>query len=322
MASSVKPNPIAPKVIKDKEHGFFYELVKNKALFIMLIPSILFFLVLQYIPMAGIVLAFKKYRYNLGIFGSPWCGFKNFDFFFRSGTAWTVTKNTVVYNFAFILTGILLQITIAIVIYELSSRFVKKYIQAALFVPYFISWVVVGTFIFNLFNYEVGIMNNVLEFFKMNPKDVYGDTGSWPGIIIFFNNWKYLGYNSLIYLAALMGMDKSLLEAARIDGASAWQRIKYITLPLLVPTIIIMFLLSIGHIFRGNFDLFYNVVGNNSLLYKTTDVIDTFVFRSLINSADMGMTAAAGVYQSVLCFAIIMIVNGIIKKINPDYSLF
>ncbi len=304
------------------KHGVLHELKKNRLLFLMLLPGLLYFIIFEYVPMSGIVVAFKQFRFDQGLYRSPWVGFDNFDFFFRSGRAWIITRNTVLYNLAFMLTGLAAQLAAALFIAEIGRKFIKKYLQATLLFPFFISWVVVGTFVYNLFNYEYGIINSLLKQIGAAPVDFYSNPSAWSYVIIFFNNWKSIGYNSLIYLAALFAIDKHLYEAAEIDGAGIMQRIRKVTLPLLMPTIMIMLLLSVGQLFRGNFDLFYNVVGNNGLLFNQTDVIDTFVFRSLINSSDIGMTAAAGVYQAVLCFAIIMVTNLTIKKFNPDYALF
>jgi putative aldouronate transport system permease protein len=291
-------------------------------LFAMLVPAVLYFLVFQYAPMTGIVVAFKQFHFDKGLFRSPWTGFGNFDFFFRSGKAWIVTRNTVLYNIAFMFTGLVVQLGAALFIAELGKKLVRKYVQSALLFPFFISWVVVGMLVYNLFNFEYGTINHYLKALGLQPIDVYGAKRAWTWILIFFSNWKSIGYNSLIYLAALLAIDRSLYEAAEIDGSTLRQRIRYITLPLLTPTVAIMLLLGVGQLFRGNFELFYNVVGNNSVLFNQTDVIDTFVFRSLINSSDIGMTAAAGLYQALLCVIIIMIVNFTVKKFNPDYSLF
>ncbi|RED85473.1 MULTISPECIES: ABC transporter permease [Cohnella] len=298
------------------------EWTKNKVLFLMVLPAIVYYFLFSYLPLAGMVLAFKNYRFDSGIFGSPWAGFNNFEFFFKSGKAWLVTSNTVLYNAAFIVSGLILQILVAIVVAEIAGRYVKKLMQTTLLFPFFLSWVVVGSFVYNLFNYDVGSINGILRALGIEPVDFYGNPNYWSYILLFFNNWKYIGYNSLIYLAVIVGIDKSLFEAAEIDGASIFQRIRAITLPLMIPTVMILLLLSIGNIFRGNFDLFYQIVGNNGLLFDATDVIDTYVFRSLIHSQDIGMSAAAGLYQSVLCFAIIMTSNFIVKRIQPDYSLF
>ncbi|MFD0716899.1 ABC transporter permease [Paenibacillus sp. GCM10027626] len=304
------------------KNPLFKEWKKNKALFLMVLPAIIYYFLFAYLPLAGMVLAFKSYRFDSGIFGSPWAGLKNFEFFFKSGKAWLVTSNTVLYNVIFIISGLILQILVAIVVAEIAGRYVKKFMQTTLLFPFFLSWVVVGSFVYNLFNYDFGSINGILKYFGAEPVDFYGNQSYWAYVLVFFNNWKYIGYNSLIYLAVIVGIDKSLFEAAEIDGAGIFQRIRAITLPLLLPTVMILLLLSIGNIFRGNFDLFYQIIGNNGLLFDATDVIDTYVFRSLIHSQDIGMSAAAGMYQSLLCFAIIMVSNFIVKKIQPDYSLF
>lgn len=298
------------------------EWTKNKALFAMVMPAIIYYFLFAYLPLAGMVLAFKSYRFDSGIFGSPWSGFKNFEFFFKSGKAWLVTSNTVLYNAVFIVSGLILQLLVAIVIAEIAGRYVKKLIQTTLLFPFFLSWVVVGSFVYNLFNYDFGSINGMLKYVGIGSVDFYGNPDYWSYILVFFNNWRYIGYNSLIYLAVIVSIDKSLFEAAEIDGAGIFQRIRAITLPLMIPTIMILLLLAIGNIFRGNFDLFYQIVGNNGLLFDATDVIDTYVFRSLIYSQDIGMSAAAGLYQSVLCFAIILFSNFVVKKVQPDYSLF
>lgn len=306
----------------NKINSVFYEIKKNKTLFIMLLPVLLYFLFFSYLPMSGMVLAFKQLRYDKGIFGSPWVGIENFKFFFISGSAFLVTVNTLLYNIAFIVTGLILQITVAIIFSELSGNYYKKMLQSLMFFPYFVSWVVVGAFIYNLFNYEFGSFNTLLSSIGLQKIDFYGNAPLWKYIIVFFNNWKYVGYSSVIYLSAITNIDQNLYEAAEIDGANIFQRIRTITLPLLVPLIITMVLINVGYIFRGNFDMFYQIVGNNGPLFNSTDVIDTFVFRALMRSQEVGMAAATGFYQSILCFAIIMCTNYLVKRINKDYSLF
>jgi putative aldouronate transport system permease protein len=295
---------------------------ENKVLLAMLAPAIIFFFVFNYVPMAGIIIAFKKFDYMAGIFKSPWAGLDNFKFFFMSGQAWIVTRNTVLYNIAFILVNSTLQITLAIFLTEVGSKFFRKITQSAMLLPYFISWVVVGAFVYNIFNYEFGVLNTFFKSIGMEPADVMGNVGSWKYILIFFNAWNCVGYGTIIYLAAITGIDKQLYEAADIDGANIFQQVFTITLPSIKPTYIILLLLSIGQIFRGNFSEFYQLVGNNGMLFDATDVIDTFVFRSLMQSKEFGMAAAVGLYQSVLCFAILMISNYVIKRIDSDYALF
>jgi len=301
---------------------FLYELRKNKVLFLMLIPAVLYFVVFSYIPMAGSVVAFKQFNYNQGIFGSPWNGFENFRFFFISGQAWKVTRNTFLYNIMFMIVGNILQITLAIMLVEIRSKIFRKVSQTIMFLPYFISWVVAGTFVYNLFNYEFGTINTLLKSLGLQPIDVYSNPSAWKYILLFFNNWKWVGYGSIVYLAAILGIDAELYEAAQIDGAGVMSRIRRITLPLLTPTIIVLVLLNIGRIFRGDFDMFFQLVGDSGNLFEATNVIDTFVFRALMRNSDFAMASAAAFYQSVLCFGTILLVNFIIRKINKDYALF
>ncbi len=305
-----------------KKHGFARELKKNKALFLMALPAILLVFVFSYIPMSGLVLAFKNYRFDMGIFGSPWAGFENFRFFFISGTGWEVTKNTVFYNIINLITSQGLAVIIAIVITELVGKWYKRIMQSVIILPYFISWIVVGAFVYNIFNYDTGLFNTVREFFGAKPLNLYQMPTAWIWIIMIFNSWKWAGYNSVIYISAITSVDSACYESADIDGANIWQKVHYITLPSIRPTIIIMLLLNVGRILRGDFQMFYQIVGNNGQLFKATDVIDTFVFRSLLEGSDVGMTAAATLYQSVLCFVIIVVVNWAVKKKDSDYALF
>lgn len=302
--------------------NFAKEFKKNKALFAMIAPAVIYVFVFSYLPMSGLVLAFKDYRFDRGIFGSDWNGFENFRYLFASGKGLQVTRNTILYNLLNLATSQSLAILIAVFISEIRNKHYKKITQSLIFLPYFISWVVVGVFVYNIFNYEMGILNNVREFFGLGPINVYEIPQIWPLIICIFNAWKWSGYNSIIYIAAITGVDMEIYEAGAIDGANVFQRIRHLTLPNIVPTIITMLLLQVGRILRGDFEMFYQIVGNNGQLYNVTDVIDTYVFRSLTESANLGMTAASTMYQSVLCFVIIVVVNAIVKKVNSDYALF
>jgi len=299
-----------------------HELKKNRTLFLMILPAVLITLVFSYIPMSGLILAFKDYRFDKGIFGSDWIGLDNFRFFFISGTGLRVTVNTVVYNLVNLITSQALSVVVAIIITEMNAKYFKKLTQSLIFLPYFISWIIVGAFVYNIFNVEYGTLNSVLRFFGKEPVNLYQMPKAWFFVIMIFNSWKWVGYNSVVYISAITGVDASCYEAAEIDGANIWQRIYYITLPSIRPTIVIMLLLNVGRIMRGDFQMFYQIVGNNGQLYNATDVIDTFVFRSLTTSGDIGMTTAATLYQSVLCFIIITVVNGIVKRIEPDYALY
>lgn len=305
-----------------KENGFLAEFKKNKALFAMAAPAIILVLVMQYLPMSGLVLAFKSYRYDLGVFGSPFNGIENFRYLFSSGTGWLITKNTILYNLLNLITSQLIAVIIAIFISEIHRKKFKKLTQTLILMPYFISWVVVGVFVFSLFNYETGMINGAIAALGGEKINFYMKPEAWPVIICLFNAWKWTGYNSVIYIAAITGVDGEINEAAAIDGATIFQRIRYITLPSIRPTLITMILLQVGRILRGDFEMFYQIVGSNGQLYNMTDVIDTYVFRSLLNNPDIGMTAAATLYQSVLCFAIIMIVNTVVKHIDEEYALF
>ena len=281
----------------------------------MILPAFLLVLIMQYLPMSGMVLAFKAYRYDRGVFGSDWNGIANFRYLFASGTGWLITRNTILYNLLNLITSQLLAVIIAIFICEINNIIFKKVTQTVILLPYFISWVVVGVFVYSIFNYETGLINGMINAAGGEPINFYGWPGIWPVIICCFNSWKWTGYNSVIYIAAIMGIDGEINEAAEIDGANIFQRIWSITVPSIRPTLITMILLQVGRILRGDF-------GNNGQLYNATDVIDTYVFRSLITNPDIGVTAAATFYQSVLCFAIIMIVNAVVKHIDEDYALF
>ncbi|MBS5521194.1 MAG: sugar ABC transporter permease [Clostridiales bacterium] len=310
------------KVQKRKSQGFGKKMFKYRTLLLMLLPSALLIFIFAYLPMGGLVMAFERFNYTDGIFGSPWVGLENFKFFFESGKALSVTRNTALYNLAFISINTTLEILFAIVLSEMAGKWLKKLMQSIIFLPYFISWVVVGSIAYSLLSYETGTLNGILTSMGIDPVNFYGESGWWPFIIVAFSAWKGVGYGVVVYLASILGVDGSLYEAASIDGANIFQRIRYITLPSITPTIITLTLLALGKIFRGNLDLFYQLVGQNGMLFDKTDVIDTYVFRMTIAATDVGQTVAIGFYQSVLCFITIIIANWIVKKKNEDYSLF
>ena len=307
---------------KSKTTGLRKEWKNNYPLFLMIAPICILTIVLMYLPMSGLLLAFKDYHYNLGIFGSPWSGLDNFRFFFISGKGLQVTFNTIVYNTINTITSQGLAILLAIIISEMTAKRFTRVTQSLVFLPYFISWIIVGTFVYNIFNFETGALNNLLKAFGAQPVNVYSMPGVWKWIIMAFNSWKWAGYNSVIYIAAINNVDPQCIEAADIDGANIWQRIVHITIPEIKPTISIMLLMQVGRILRGDFQMFYQIVGNNGQLFNATDVIDTFVFRSLTTSGDLGMTSAATLYQSVLCFIIITIVNARVRKVDEESALF
>lgn len=318
-ASAVRSEKRGRSLVKG---GFFHEIKKNKILFIMLIPMAVYFILNNYLPMTGIYLAFTKFNFVDGIFGSPFVGLDNFKFLFESGKLAKLTLNTLGYNVMFIVVDHVLQIAFAIMLSRLAGKIFKKISQSIMFLPHFVSFVILNVIVYNIFNYEVGFFNNILRVLGSEPFDAYNSPGAWPFILLALHVWKGIGYGTVVYLAAITGISTEIYEAAEIDGANVFQQIRYITLPLLVPTFIILLLMSLGQIMRGQFDLFYQTVGNVGTLYDATDILDTFVYRSLRIEFDVGMGSAAGLYQSLFGFIVIMLSNAAIRKAQPDYALF
>jgi putative aldouronate transport system permease protein len=297
------------------------KLIKNRELFFLSLPGIIIIFLFSYLPMFGLILPFKNYRYDLGFWKSPWVGFDNFKFLFNSGNAWRITRNTVGLNFLFIIVTLLVSLIIALMLNELSKKSVKVY-QTSMFLPYFISFVVVSYIFLALFDMNSGAVNGILKFIGKEPVLWYNEPKYWPALLVIANTWKGAGYSAIIYYAGLISIDKEFYEAAELDGAKKIQQIRLISIPLLMPLIMVLFLLSIGRIFFGNFDMFYNLTRDSSLLYPTTDVIDTFVYRSLRVTGDIGMSSAAGIYQSVVGLIIVLIANGITRKVNRENAIF
>jgi putative aldouronate transport system permease protein len=286
-------------------------------------PAILFFFIFSYIPMPGAYIAFTDFKYNQGIFGSPFVGFDNFRFLVISGKLWQLTRNTILYNLAFISLGHILQITVAVFLNEIRSKWFKKVSQTIMFLPYFISAVLVGFLAFSVLNYDFGFIPNLLRSLGGEAQRFYSHPAVWPFIIVLVNLWQSTGYGSIVYFATICGIDTTIYEAAEIDGANSIQKIRYIILPSLKPTVIILILFSIGGILKGNFGLFYNLVGTaNATLQPYTDIIETYVYRSLINQFNFSYSAAAGLYQSLVGFIIVMTANAVIKRLESDYALF
>lgn len=301
---------------------FWQKVVRNRTLLLMCIPAVIFFFMFNYMPLPGIYVAFVKYNYRDGIFGSRFIGLDNFKFLATSGELWNLTKNTVLYNLAFILLGNALAVFVAILLNELQSKMFKKVSQTILFLPYFISQVLVGLLVFNLLNYDTGFVNSVLTSMGLEKWQPYSDPKVWPVLLVVIYLWQQTGYNSVVYFASIMGIDGEMMEAAKVDGANGFQRIRYIILPSLKPTIVILLLFALGGIVKGNFGLFYNIIGTNPILYPTTDIIETYVYRATMTNFNFSTASAVGFYQSVVGFVIVMTVNYIVKKIEPDYSLF
>ncbi|MDP9698641.1 putative aldouronate transport system permease protein [Paenibacillus intestini] len=296
---------------------------KTLPLLLLAAPGLLYFLINNYLPMTGIFIAFKDVNYAKGIFGSDWVGFDNFKFLFQTSDAWIMTRNTLLYNLAFIVLGTMLSILIAILMSELLKSVWSKLFQSGLVLPNLISMVVLSYIVFAFLNADSGFINNsILKPLGIPEINWYSEAEYWPYLLVFIQLWKTAGYGSIVYIAFISGIDKSIYEAAKIDGAGKLKQIRMITLPLLKPTIIILTLMSIGRIFNSDFGLFYQVPMNAGALYSTTQTIDTYVYRALMQVNDIGMSAAAGLYQSVVGFILVMAANAIVKKVNPENALF
>ncbi|MBP1903821.1 putative aldouronate transport system permease protein [Paenibacillus turicensis] len=292
-------------------------------LLLLTIPGMIYLLINNYIPMAGVVIAFKSQNFAKGIFGGDWIGLDNFAFLFKTKDAWIMTRNTILYNLAFIVIGTICAIIVALLMTELTKKFLSKFYQNALIIPSVISTVVISYIVFSFLNSDSGLINKtILSLFNLPEISWYSEAKYWPVIIVLVFIWKTAGYSSIVYMASIAGMDKSIYEAAKIDGAGKFRQIKDITLPLLKPTIIIMTLLAVGRIMNSDFGLFYQVPMNSGALYNTTQTIDTFVYRAMMQLNDTGMAAASGLYQSLVGFVLVMVANGIVRKIDSDNSLF
>lgn len=295
----------------------------NRTLILMCVPAILFFLVFSYIPMPGLIIAFQQFNYGRGIFGSKLIGFQNFRYLTMSGDLARLTFNTVAYNLAFLITTNVSQVLFALLLNEITGKTFRKVSQTLMLLPYFISYVLLGLLAYNFLSYDYGILNGVLTSLGAAKVETYSSPAAWPWILTLVNLWRHAGYGSIIYFAALTSIDPEIIEASMIDGAGAFQRIRRILLPSLKPTFIILFLFSLGGILRGNFGLFYNLVGaTNSALFQTTDIIETFVFRSLVNNFNFSLGSAVSLYQSVFGFLLIMVCNWLVRRVEPDYALF
>lgn len=297
---------------------------QNWQLFLMVLPMMIVVTIFSYIPLAGLIVAFKDYSYRDGILASPFCDplLKNFEFLFKSPDTFRIIRNTLGYNFAFIALTLVISVAIAILLNEVRSRKALKVYQTTMFIPYFLSWVVVSYIVYAFLNPRLGYLNAIAAQQGGETLDWYNTPQVWVFIIIFLQIWKTVGMNVLMYYASLMSIDASYYEAAAIEGASRWQMIKRITLPMLYPMMIILTILAVGKIMNSDFGLFYQVPMDSKTLYATTDVLETYVYRALIDNGNIGMSSAAGFLKSVVGFVLVMITNGIVKKINPDYALY
>ncbi len=291
-------------------------------LYIMVLPGFLYLLVNNYIPMSGIIIAFKNLNFSKGILKSDWAGFSNFEYLFKTPDAFLITRNTLLYNLAFIVVNTVVAIVIAIMLSELKSHIKIKIFQSAVLIPSLISIIIVSYLVYAFLNGRTGFINGLLTSMGKENISFYTKAKYWPFILIFVNCWKGAGYSSIIYLAAILGIDQEMYEAAEIDGATRWHKIQYITLPLLKSTVITMTLLSIGRIFYSDFGLFYQVPMNSGALINATNTIDTYVYRGLIELGDISMSSAACVYQSLMGFILVMAANWLTKRYSSENALF
>lgn len=310
-----------------KKHRFWKNVWQYKTLILMALPGVIWFIFFFYIPVFANVVAFKDFRISPDGFlaslkQSPWVGFDNFKFLFASNDAWLITKNTLVYNIVFLAFNLFFAIAFAIVMSELRNKRLVKVYHTMSLLPYFLSWVVISYFVYAFLSPDQGIINQWLTNSGAEGVNWYAEPKWWPFIFVFMNVWKSLGYNSIIYYASVMGIDPTYYEAAMVDGASKWQQIKNVTIPQLLPMISILLILNIGGIFRADFGLFYQVPRNSGALYQVTSVLDTYIYTGLTATGDFGMTAAAGLYQSVVGACLLLAANLVVRKLEPDSALF
>lgn len=304
-----------------------YKMKILSALDFMALPGMLYFFINNYIPMVGISIAFKKIDYSVGIFRSPWIGFANFGQLFASSSgsffdsdAWLITKNTFAYNLVFIILGTVVGVLVGICLADIWSSFLQKFFQTSILLPQLISYVIVAYIVFAFFSNDAGLINHLLG--EGNEINFYAAPKYWPWILIFIYLWKMVGYNSIIFLSSIIGIDPTLYEAAKVDGATKWEQIRYLTLPLLKPTVMTLFMLSVGRIMYSDFGLFYQVPLDSGALYSATQTIDTYVYRCLMTLNNIGVSSAASTYQAIIGFILVLVVNTIVRKVDKSNALF
>ena len=291
--------------------------------YLLALPGIIYMICNNYLPMFGIIIAFKDLNFREGLFGSDWCGFENFEYLFASNDAFTITRNTILYNVAFMILTTVIAIAVAILINEIRSRVASRLYQSLILLPYLMSWVIVSYLAYAMLSAETGLINNgILEPLGLDPVSWYNSPQYWPFILIFVQLWKSVGYAMIIYYSSIVGISQDYYEAATLDGASKWQQIRCITLPLLKSTVITMFVLQIGRIFYSDFGLFYQIPMNSGTLYSVTRTIDVYVYNALMKNSDFGMSSAASVYQSIVGFVMILAANALIRKFSKENALF
>ena len=313
--NQTKKNTSDPKKLKRR-------LIRFLPVYLMALPGLLYLLINNYIPLPGLIIAFKKYNAKKGLFKSDFVGFSNFKYLFKTKDAFVITRNTILYNVAFIVINTILAVFVAILLAEMTSKLKKTY-QCLILLPYMISMVIVSYLVFGFLSNDNGFINNtVLSALGKEPVKWYMEKKYWPFILVFVNAWKVTGYNCIIYISTILGIDRGIYESAAIDGCSKWKQITKITIPLLKPTVIMMTLLAVGRIFYSDFGLFYQVPQNQGALFSVTNTFDTYVYRGLLELGNISMSAAAGLYQSIIGFVLILGANLAVRKIDPDSALF
>ncbi|CAN7425249.1 ABC transporter permease [Paenibacillus sp. LjRoot56] len=295
---------------------------KNKVLLALTLPLVIYVTIFSYVPMFGAMVAFKRYQFNKGILGSEWVGLSNFKFLFGSPDLWRIVRNTLGYNSAFIVLNLVGSVFVALLLYEITSKKLLKTYQSIMFYPHFLSWVVVAYMAYSFLNPRSGMLNQWLADLGLGTIDWYNKSGPWIYIMPIANMWKEVGIGAIIYYAGLLGIDPTYYEAAKMDGASKWQILTKISVPFLYPLMTILTILAIGHIFTADFGLFYQLPMNSPTVYSSTDVIDTYIFRALTDSGNVGMSSAAGLTKSVLGLLLVVGTNALVRRINADNSLF
>jgi putative aldouronate transport system permease protein len=309
--------------IKSKrKKGFFHDIATHPYRYAMLLPAALYTFIYGYCSYPYIIIAFKKFNYRTGVFGSPFNGFKNFEFFFRSNAAVTVIENTLKLNILFIVFTTVFALALAIMLSEIRGRYFKKVSQSFMLFPHYLSWVVIGYMIYGFFSMEVGLVNKTIVSFGGTPVNWFGEASVWPAILVVMRVWKGAGMRAIIYLAAITGIDTGIYEAAEIDGAGRWRQTIKITIPLLMPTVCILTLISLGKIMFGDFGMIYAIIGDNGILYPTTDIIDTYIYRALRQIGDPSRAMAISLFQSLIGFIMVYGSNKVVSRIFPDGALY
>jgi putative aldouronate transport system permease protein len=310
------------KTSGNKVSGFVHDIVTHPYRYLLLLPAALYTFVYGYCSYPYMIIAFKRFNYQLGVFGSPFNGLRNFEFFLRSNSAFTVIWNTLYLNLLFLAFTTICSVALAIMLNEVAHRQFKRASQSLMLFPHYLSWVVIGYMIYGFFSMEYGILNKVIQAFGGAPINWYSQASVWPAILVVMRIWKGAGMSAVIYLAAITGIDTEIYEAAAIDGATRWQQTLRITIPLLMPTVCILTLLSLGKVMYGDFGMIYAIVGDNGILYPTTDIIDTYIFRVLRQTGNPAQAMAISLFQSVIGFIMVFGSNRLVSRLFPDGALY